>query len=215
MASSTAAAGTYAGIQAPGGDGEVGGITVGEAHGGGRWCSSSRPARPLARGGHECWRRGGRGAVRLPGGRRFHFRDPGGIRARRLRTLGRLTAPDAVTLSVSDKLSSVGGKPRAPSDWSPSVTPYQSPVPDDVGCRSARQHRCVEHAAKGGCGDASTRAGQPRDGQLDRCHDRGPGGSARREEPDRRAPVRPCRPGVQARPATLCSGSSTTPSPCR
>jgi predicted enzyme related to lactoylglutathione lyase len=69
----------YAGIQAPDGDGEVGGLTVGEARGGS----------PLVlvisedlHGSQEAVTAAGgelvEGPFDYPGGRRFHFRDPSG-----------------------------------------------------------------------------------------------------------------------------------------
>ena len=69
----------YSGIQAPDGDGEIGGITVGDARGGS----------PLVLiisedldGSLEAVRRAGgeiaEGPFDYPGGRRFHFRDPSG-----------------------------------------------------------------------------------------------------------------------------------------
>lgn len=69
----------YAGIRAPDGDGEVGGLTVGTAHGGGPLVlvisedlDSTVAAVPAA---------GGQVVdppFDFPGGRRFHFRDPSG-----------------------------------------------------------------------------------------------------------------------------------------
>ena len=71
---------TYAGIQAPDGDGEVGGITTGEARGGGSplvLVISEDLAASL-----EAVRGAGgelvEGPFDYPGGRRFHFRDPSG-----------------------------------------------------------------------------------------------------------------------------------------
>jgi len=70
---------TYAGIQAPGGDGEVGGITVGDARGGSPLVlvisdklDTSLDAVKSA-GGEVV-----EGPFAYPGGRRFHFRDPSG-----------------------------------------------------------------------------------------------------------------------------------------
>lgn len=71
---------TYAGIRAPGDDGEVGGITVGDTRGGGS---------PLVlvitdtlENSLEAVRSAGgvivEGPFAYPGGRRFHFRDPSG-----------------------------------------------------------------------------------------------------------------------------------------
>jgi predicted enzyme related to lactoylglutathione lyase len=71
--------GTYAGIQAPDGDGEVGGITVGDTRGGSPLVlvisdklDSSLEAVTSA-GGEVV-----EGPFDYPGGRRFHFRDPSG-----------------------------------------------------------------------------------------------------------------------------------------
>jgi uncharacterized protein len=70
---------TYAGIQAPDGDGEVGGITIGDAHGGSPLVlvisdqlDTSLEAVKSA-GGEVV-----EGPFDYPGGRRFHFRDPSG-----------------------------------------------------------------------------------------------------------------------------------------
>lgn len=70
---------TYAGIRAPGGDGEVGGITVGDARGAGPLVlvisddlGTSLDAVRSA-GGQVV-----EGPFDYPGGRRFHFRDPSG-----------------------------------------------------------------------------------------------------------------------------------------
>ncbi len=69
----------YAGIQAPGGDGEVGGITVGDARGRSplvlvisNTLDTSLEAVKSA-GGEVV-----EGPFDYPGGRRFHFRDPSG-----------------------------------------------------------------------------------------------------------------------------------------
>jgi predicted enzyme related to lactoylglutathione lyase len=69
----------YAGIRAPDGDGEVGGITVGDARGGSplvlvisQDLEGSRGAVTDA-GGEVV-----EGPFDYPGGRRFHFRDPSG-----------------------------------------------------------------------------------------------------------------------------------------
>ena len=69
----------YAGIQAPDGDGEVGGLTVGEARGGSPLVlvisedlDGSQQA-VTAAGGEVV-----EGPFDYPGGRRFHFRDPSG-----------------------------------------------------------------------------------------------------------------------------------------
>jgi predicted enzyme related to lactoylglutathione lyase len=71
---------TYAGIQAPGGDGEVGGITVGDTRGGGSplvlVISDTLEAslKAVSSAGGEVVE----GPFEYPGGRRFHFRDPSG-----------------------------------------------------------------------------------------------------------------------------------------
>jgi uncharacterized protein len=69
----------YAGIQAPDGDGEVGGITTGDQRGGSPLVlvisddlESSRQA--VSDAGGEVVE----GPFDYPGGRRFHFRDPSG-----------------------------------------------------------------------------------------------------------------------------------------
>ena len=61
----------YAGIQAPDGDGEVGGITVGEAR-------ARSPLVLLISENLERSLDAVRGAFDYPGGRRFHFCDPSG-----------------------------------------------------------------------------------------------------------------------------------------
>ena len=69
----------YAGIRAPDGDGEVGGLTVGDARGGSPLVlvvsedlDASR--RAVTDAGGEVVE----GPFDYPGGRRFHFRDPSG-----------------------------------------------------------------------------------------------------------------------------------------
>lgn len=70
---------TYAGIQAHDGDGEVGGITTGEARGGSPLVLVVSEDLAASQSAVE----GAGGAVvdgpfDYPGGRRFHFRDPSG-----------------------------------------------------------------------------------------------------------------------------------------
>ena len=70
---------SYAGIQAPGGDGELGGITVGEARGPGPLVlliseDLAGSERAVTEAGGEVVE----GPYDYPGGRRFHFRDPSG-----------------------------------------------------------------------------------------------------------------------------------------
>ncbi len=70
---------TYAGIQAPGGDGEVGGITVGDARGGSPLVLVISDQLDLSL--EAVTSAGGEvveGPFDYPGGRRFHFRDPSG-----------------------------------------------------------------------------------------------------------------------------------------
>ena len=70
---------TYAGIRAPGGDGEVGGITVGDARGGSPLVLVISDKLDLSL---EAVKSAGgevvEGPFYYPGGRRFHFRDPSG-----------------------------------------------------------------------------------------------------------------------------------------
>jgi predicted enzyme related to lactoylglutathione lyase len=70
---------TYAGIQAPDGDGEVGGLTVGDARGGSPLVlviseDLDRSRQAVESAGGEVVE----GPFDYPGGRRFHFRDPSG-----------------------------------------------------------------------------------------------------------------------------------------
>jgi predicted enzyme related to lactoylglutathione lyase len=70
----------YAGIQAPDGDGEVGGITTGDQRGGGAPLvlmisdDLDGSVRAVRDAGGEVTE----GPYDYPGGRRFHFRDPSG-----------------------------------------------------------------------------------------------------------------------------------------
>ena len=71
--------GAYAGIQGPEGDGEVGGITVGDLRGGSPLVLVISDALDASL---EAVRAAGgevvQGPFEYPGGRRFHFRDPSG-----------------------------------------------------------------------------------------------------------------------------------------
>ena len=69
----------YAGIQAPDGDGELGGITVGDTRGGSPLVlmisdDLDASVRSVTDAGGEVVE----GPYDYPGGRRFHFRDPSG-----------------------------------------------------------------------------------------------------------------------------------------
>jgi predicted enzyme related to lactoylglutathione lyase len=69
----------YAGIQAPDGDGEIGGITVGQTHGGSPLVLIISDTLDTSL--YAVEKAGGEvigGPFDYPGGRRFHFRDPSG-----------------------------------------------------------------------------------------------------------------------------------------
>ncbi|HCB05724.1 MAG TPA: glyoxalase, partial [Nocardioides bacterium] len=70
---------TYSGIQSPDGDGEVGGLTVGEARGGSPLVLVVSDDLVAS---HDAVTAAGGEVVEspfdYPGGRRFHFRDPSG-----------------------------------------------------------------------------------------------------------------------------------------